>query len=120
MKSDISQSVDVKRLVDTFYERAGSDTLLSPVFSDKTYFSAHRTFLYMYWESTLLMRRANRDADFPVHIEAMFTPQHFIWWITIFLTTIDDMYSGPNAEKAKVIVIRKSEEFQASLEMFRF
>lgn len=120
MKSDIKDVESIRNLVDTFYSRAGSDVLLKPIFSCLTDPNLHKETLYKYWEEALLSDVGPSQNHFPSHIELMFSSQHFIRWLTLFLETIDGLYSGPNAEKVKVIVIRKSEQFQTSLEIFRF
>jgi hemoglobin len=106
--------------VDTFYHRAGEDDLLGPIFSKIADSDSHRELLYKYWESALLSGAADSREQFPRHIERMFSSQHFIRWLTLFLNTIDNLYEGEMAAKAKVIVIKKSEEFQSRLEFSRF
>ncbi len=120
MKIDIQERQDVKKLVDQFYERATADDLLGPIFSRFRDPHADKETLYNYWEQALLHPLPARHQMFPKHIEMMFSRQHFIRWLTLFLQTIDDLYAGANAEKAKVIVIQKSEQFQTSLQLFRF
>lgn len=120
MKKDIQELEDVKQLVDRFYERATSDDLLGPIFFPFKDSRADKKALYKYWESTLLHPALKPQQSFPAHIELMFSAQHFIRWLTLFLQTIDNLYDGPNAGKAKVILIRKSEEFQSRLELSRF
>ena len=118
VKSDINDVNSIKRLVDSFYKSAAADDLLGPIFNDVTSSARQREALYKYWQTTLI--DDVNGQTFPKHIESMFSPQHFIRWLTLFLQNIDNLYAGPNAEKAKVIVIRKSEEFQSSLEIIRF
>lgn len=119
MKSDIKVRGDIKILVDSFYMRAANDPLLESIFF-KIEKSHHKEALYTYWESVLLDSSDHGIRQFPMHLELMSSARHFIRWLSIFLKSIDDLYDGPNAEKAKVIVIRKSEEFQSSLKILRF
>jgi hemoglobin len=120
MSTDIKDKSDIKTLVDTFYHRAGEDDLLGPIFSQIADSDSHKELLYRYWEMALLSETADRREGFPEHIERMFTRQHFIRWLTFFLNTIDTLYKGEMAAKAKIIVIKKSEEFQSRLEFNRF
>lgn len=119
MKPDIQEREDIKKLVESFYASAANDALLGEIFRTLQN-SVHKEELYQYWEAVLLSDQIHESHNFPTHIELMFSARHFVRWLNLFLETIDNHYSGPNAEKAKVIVIRKSEEFQASLEIFRF
>ena len=120
MERDIKDDDDIKILVDAFYRRAAMDDLLGPIFLEITDSGAHKEILYTYWSKTLLQERADPCERFPDHIELMFSSQHFIRWLTFFLQTIDLLYSGPTAERAKVIVIKRSEEFQSKLALSRF
>ncbi len=119
MHTDINTIDDIRILVDSFYTRAGKDNLLGPIFS-RVDARQQRETLYAYWNEVLFDRLESRQADFPEHIGEMFSPRHFIRWTTLFLSTIDLLYAGPTAEKAKVMVIRKCEEFQSELEMANF
>ena len=120
IKPDIKDVESVRKLIDIFYLKAGNDDLLRPVFACLSDPNQHKEGLYKYWEEALLTEGWANQTCLPTHIELMFSPRHFIRWVTIFLQTVDSLYSGPTAEKAKVIIIRKSEHFQTSLEIFRF
>ena len=76
--------------------------------------------LYRYWENQILNASFGQDESFPEHITLMFSTQHFVRWLGLFLQTIDTLYTGALADKAKVILIRKSEEFQTRLALLRF
>lgn len=119
MKEIISVD-DIKTMVDTFYEHAGRDPLLAPIFVEIKDSAPYKEILYRYWENQILKRRSHLEEAFPVHISHMLTTRHFIRWLELFLHTIDSLYTGPEAERAKVILIRKSEEFQTKLEFLRF
>ena len=120
MHTDINTIDDIRILVDSFYKRAAKDDLLSPIFSRLADTSSQRESLYVYWNEVLLSPAPNADKVFPEHIRQMFSPRHFIRWLTLFLETIDLLYAGATAEKAKVMVIRKCEEFQAGLAITYF
>lgn len=121
MKTDIKSREDIERLVDSFYNKAGSDDLLGPIFHKLSESQIYRQTLYQYWKDALLSPGPDLNSrQFPKHLERMFTTQHFIRWLSLFLDTIDANYSGHTAEKAKVIVIKKSEEFQGRMELYRF
>ena len=120
MISDIEKAADIKRLLVRFYDVAAHDDLIGPIFAELANSELHRQDLYHYWGAVLLDKQDSGHHVFPVHIQFMERPQHFIRWLSLFLGTIDSLFSGPNAERAKIIVIRKSEEFQAVLEIFRF
>lgn len=118
MENEINDSKDIRNLVDAFHLRAGEDDLLGPIFSK---IPPHdKQALYAYWSKALLTEASDQHERFPEHITLMFTTQHFFRWRTLFIETIDRYYTGAVAEKAKVMVIRKSEEFLSKLELSRF
>ena len=120
MISDIKDVESIKTLLDRFYSRAGKDALLKPIIAKLTASGFLNDNLYKYWRDAILGDETLEQTSPPQHIKLMSSPQHFMRWLTIFFRTINDLYSGPNAEKAKVLVIRKSEQFQASLQLVGF
>lgn len=117
---EINNVRDIRLMVDTFYELAGKDDLLAPIFVNIKDSAPYKETLYRYWENQILSDGSDSAELFPEHISRMFSTQHFIRWLELFLHTIDSLYAGPVAEKAKVILIRKSEEFQMKLALLRF
>lgn len=115
MASDINNGEDIRILVDRFYEKAGRDALLAPIFRHTGGSAEVKETLYVYWNAMLLQGSSDRSHAFPPHIAQMFTRRHFIRWQELFLETIDSLYAGPGAEKAKISVIRQSETFQTQL-----
>jgi hemoglobin len=120
MLHDIRTSEDVTRLVDVFYQRAEKDELLGPIFFNLAASSPEKQILYQYWTKILLDEGSATPEAFPRHIQKMYSRRHFVRWLNLFLETIDRLYAGSNADKAKVIIIRKSEEFQSKVALSRF
>jgi hemoglobin len=120
MLRDITTNEDVTRLVDVFYERAKDDELLGVIFSNLAASTSEKETLHSYWMKALLEQSPADPIPFPKHVQKMYSRRHFVRWLNLFLETIDLLYSGANAEKAKVIVIRKSEEFQSKVALSRF
>lgn len=111
---------DVRVVLDSFYMRAINDELLSPIFSRLKGPAMGREALYEYWCSVLMQNEFADEKFFPDHIALMSSTQHFFRWSNLFLQTIDDLYAGPQAERAKAIVIRKCEEFKTTLDFLPF
>jgi hemoglobin len=122
MKEEIKDAQDIKILVDTFHARVAQDELLAPIFHDRIRdMPAHLERMYKFWEAILLHQSPSYDhTPLSKHADLPLMNQHFVRWQSLFLDTIDDLYSGPSAEKAKVRVIGMTEEFQNKLEMLRF
>jgi hemoglobin len=120
MMSDIKDVESVRTLLDKFYARAGKDDLLKPIVASLRDSGFRSESLCKYWQDAILGDATPERTDPPKHFQLMSSPQYFTRWLTLFFQTIDSLFFGPNAEKAKVLVIRKAEQFQESLEISRF
>lgn len=122
-KKEIRDISDIRLLVDTFYSRAENDELLSPIFANR--FSSHNSPLeplYRYWGNALLEleKSAADEIPFPKHQDLPLTHQHFDRWLSLFHQTVDDLFEGALAEKAKFRAIRMSEIFRYKMELTNF
>ena len=120
MVRDILDSNDIRLLVDTMYDHILSDDLLGPVFSGIENVESHKEALCNYWRDVLLDEKYTAKDPLTKHEDLQLNAQHFTRRLTLFFETLDGLFAGPNCEKAKVIVIKKSEEFQNRLEIPRF
>jgi hemoglobin len=104
---DITDSRDVARLVNVFYDRVRDDDLLGPIFDDIAHvdWATHLPRMYDFWESVLFARATFKGTPLLVHRvlarRTPLTPAAFDRWITLFQSTVDDLFSGPMAEHAK-------------------
>ncbi|HEU5146195.1 MAG TPA: group III truncated hemoglobin [Chryseosolibacter sp.] len=126
MRAEIKDADDIKLLVDRFYARVEQDELLAPIFHGKiTDMQAHLETMYKFWQGILMNQSPSEHSTYDhgslsKHEDLQLMNQHFVRWLSLFLDTIDDLYTGPTAELAKVRVIRMAEEFQNRLELLRF
>lgn len=110
---------EIRNLVGWFCLRAGQDDLLGPIFTGLDSDGGRETLLH-YWCKTFGGESFDEQKELPPHIGRMFSVQHFYRWRTLFLETID-LHCPPHiAGKARIVVIRKSEEFLSKLELTRF
>jgi hemoglobin len=103
---DIATDNDVGALVRSFYRRAIPDPLLGPVFERfGVDWPRHLPKLVAYWEHVLLDRPGLATNTIGVHGAvqrvAPFGPEHIAQWVGLWEETVDDMYIGPVAERAK-------------------
>ena len=104
---DITDFRDVACLVNLFYNRVRDDDLLGPIFDDVAHvdWATHLPRMYDFWESVLFARATFKGAPLVVHRalaqQTPLTSDTFSRWITLFQSTIDDLFSGPMAEHAK-------------------
>lgn len=100
---DIETADDVKVLVDRFYEKVNRDELLAPIFNDVAHvdWAAHLPQLYRFWETLLFGSGNYEGAPFPVHAVLPVAQVHFERWLSLFLATVNENFSGAKAEEAK-------------------
>jgi hemoglobin len=118
-KKEISDTRDIRLLVDTFYERAKKDELLAPIFANRFHYHGLDP-LYTYWQTILAKEDPKVEIPFPKHADLPLTHQHFDRWLSLFHQTVDDLFIGEVAEKAKFRAIRMSEVFRYKMELTYF
>ena len=109
---DIIDSRDVARLVNVFYDRVRDDDMLGPIFGDVAHvdWATHLPRMYDFWESVLFARATFKGTPLVVHRalarRTPLTPVAFERWISLFHSTVDDLFSGPMADHAKNSAVR--------------
>jgi hemoglobin len=104
---DIIDFRDVACLVNVFYDRVRDDGILGPIFDDIAHvdWATHLPRMYDFWESVLFARATFKGAPLVVHRalaqQTPLTSDAFSRWVTLFQSTVDDLFSGPMAEHAK-------------------
>jgi hemoglobin len=103
MAHDISSFDDVKLLVDRFYETAGEDTLIGPIFNKylEGRWEEHHKKLYSFWATVLLRQAGYYGNPVPMHFKMHLTEVHFNRWLQIWCETVDKYFEGEKAENAK-------------------
>ncbi len=105
--SDLADRTDVERLVVAFYDRAFADPLLGPIFVDIAQLDlvAHLPIMCDFWETALfragLYKRNALAVHAALHAVEPLTGDHFFRWLTLWTTTVDELFVGPKAELAK-------------------
>ena len=111
-RMDITDSRDVARLVNVFYDRVRDDDILGPIFDDIAHvdWATHLPRMYDFWESVLFARATFKGTPLLVHRaldrRTPLTTAAFDRWIALFQSTVDDLFSGPMAEHAKNCAVR--------------
>ncbi len=104
---DIETSQDIKYLVDDFYEKALKDDQIGIFFTEiaEINLEKHLPIMYAFWESILLKNHAyRRNAFLPhmdLHRKKKMTREHFERWTYLFNNTVDEHFTGANAETVK-------------------
>ena len=107
MLTDIQNREDIIRLVDVFYDQVVEDEQLGYLFNDvaKVNWATHKPIMYDFWESLLLeSSHYGRNAMQPhlnLHQRSPLLPAHFAQWEKLFIATVDSLFVGDIANKAK-------------------
>ena len=105
--TDIASRADVEQLVDRFYDRVRGDALLGPIFDDvaQTNWATHLPRMYAFWEGVLFGAAGFRGNPLQIHRDlARRVPlgaPEFGQWLELFHESVDELFTGPCAERAK-------------------
>ena len=98
---DIIHRNDVIKFVDRFYDKVKEDALLGPEFAHVNWLH-HLPVMYSFWSSMLLGEQSYRGNPLQKHLPLPIGTVHFNRWLQLFKETIDENFSGVNAEEVKV------------------
>jgi len=103
MKTDIRSRKDIELLVNTFYEKVRKDSLLAPIFQNKIPgdWGPHLDTMYRFWNAALFNVREYTGNPLRKHWELSLQQEHFERWISLFYTTIDELFEGEISNDAK-------------------
>ncbi len=102
---------DIFKLVNHFYIRIRKDDLLGPIFNKhipENHWPAHLEKLTDFWETNLFgipkfkgsPTQAHRKVDHAANYSI--SQKHFGQWMHLWFTTVDSLFEGPIAERAKM------------------
>lgn len=102
---DIRNKQDIQYLVETFYKKALADTLIGPVFKSADFvLESHIPVMVSFWETILFDVITYKGNPMLKHLElnqsVPLYPSHFERWMKIWITTVNEKFNGPLAEKA--------------------
>jgi hemoglobin len=119
---DIEDRGDCERLVRAFYSRAMVDPMIGWIFVDVAQLDleAHVPVIASFWETILLGAQSYRGGAFRPHAElhakVRLRSGHFERWLTLWRTTVDELFAGPGAELAKAHATRVGHAFHSRLQ----
>ncbi|HLS71220.1 MAG TPA: group III truncated hemoglobin [Chitinophagaceae bacterium] len=107
---DIQNRSDIELLVNTFYDRIRADDLLGPIFNyhlKPEDWPPHLIKLADFWETNLFGIRKFKGSPTAKHIivdehlDYKMDVKHFGIWLQIWFSTIDSLFEGHLANRAK-------------------
>lgn len=121
MKNDIQNITDIQLLVDTFYGKIREDQLLKDIFNNKIQdrWPQHLAKMYTFWQTVLLDEHTYYGSPFVPHAKLPVDLEHFEKWLLLFNSTVDDLFKGENAERAKWQGQRMAEMFHSKIEYYK-
>jgi hemoglobin len=110
--ADLADRADVEALLRRFYSRVLVDDALGEAFAEVRAhgLDTHIPRMCDFWETVLfragLYRGSALHAHRHVHHRNPLCGSHFVRWLTIWNTTVGEMYRGPVADRAKIQAAR--------------
>lgn len=105
---DIESREDINKLVTLFYDRIKVEPILGPIFIRAIQdWPTHIEHLTDFWQSQLLFNKRFRGNPAEAHARVdknenhSISSEHFGLWMNIWFATIDELYEGEIAERAK-------------------
>lgn len=107
MQREIAAKADIIELIDAFYAKVRQDKLISFFFNDiaKVQWEKHLPKMYDFWDnivfSTGHYQGNPMDAHFKLHAISAMKAEHFQRWLSLFFETVDEHFTGANADLIK-------------------
>ncbi len=121
MKTDIKDLEDIKLLVNTFYDAIRKDELLAGIFNGKIEdrWPEHLDKMYRFWQTVLLGEHTYYGSPFVPHAKLPVDLVHFEQWLALFDKTVDELFEGEKATRAKWQGQRMAEMFHTKIEHYK-
>lgn len=107
-RKKILNRADVSRLVHTFYAKVRADEDIGPFFNESiSDWSTHLERLTDFWETNLFFVQKYKGNPMLKHqavnrrFDAEISSYHFGIWLNLWFNTIDTLFEGEKAERAK-------------------
>ena len=107
IKKDIETREDITRLIVQFYEQVKKDSIIGFIFNDvvNMNWEVHIPVIVDFWETILLDNPVYKKNAMEVHYDLNkkipLQQKHFSQWLSLFYTTVDNLYTGKIATLAK-------------------
>lgn len=108
MVEDLTGRDDVELLLWRFYGKALSDPVLAEPFAELRVkgLRSHIPVMSDFWETVLfragLYHGSALIAHRQLHARHPLSAPHFVRWLTLWTETVDELFQGPYAERAKL------------------
>ncbi|WOC40360.1 group III truncated hemoglobin [Polaribacter sp. HL-MS24] len=106
----IEDRTEISVLVKTFYNKIKEDAFIGPIFLKaipEHEWEVHLEKLTDFWETNLFFKKKYKGNPMQVHVELdvknnyTITQKHFEKWLELWMSTLDELFVGEKALKAK-------------------
>lgn len=118
---DLDSRERVETFVDAFYLRVLADPLLAPIFLDVAAIelNVHLPHIKDYWCKLLLgetsYQRHTMNIHRQLHAKRGLTASDFQRWLELFSLSMDELYEGKRAQRAKRVATRIAGNMQQNV-----
>lgn len=108
-KPDLDSKERIAQFLQRFYDKLLQDPVLAPIFLDVAGIDirVHLGHIQAYWEKLLLgednYQRHTMNIHRALHGKRALTEAEFDRWLGFYVSTVDEHFAGPSADKAKRI-----------------
>ena len=106
-KPDLDSKAHIAAFLQHFYNKLLTDPVLAPIFLDVAGIDlrVHLGHIQAYWEKLLLgtddYQRHTMNIHRALHSKHALTDAEFDRWLDFYVSTVDEHFAGPYADKAK-------------------
>jgi hemoglobin len=106
-KKDIETRDDIERFIRSFYEKVKADDRIGIIFNEivSIDWEHHIPIITDFWESILLdnpvYQNNGMEIHYKLHAHYPLTKEHFDAWLSLFDSTLDEMFQGNITELAR-------------------
>jgi hemoglobin len=121
MKRDIETRADIELLVRSFYDKVKKDPVIGYIFNDlaKVDWVKHLPVMFDFWENTLFYTGTYTGNPMKSHqrLHQLYSlnAKHFVQWVHLFTTTVDELFEGEKSTLAKQRAISISTVMQIKI-----
>ena len=105
--NDITNREDLTQIMESFYHKSLQDDIIGYFFTEVAplKMEIHIPLIVDFWETIVFAKVKYRGNVFSVHEHlhqlSAFKDEHFNRWVFLFKETVNELFSGENAEKIK-------------------
>lgn len=120
-RPDLDSRERIHMFVDAFYRRMLQDPELAPIFLEvaEIDLDRHLPLIRAYWEKLLLGEKGYKRHTMNIHrdldAERRLRRRDFERWLALFQLTVDSLFAGPHADRAKQTAQRIATNMHAAL-----